>query len=90
MFIKDVLEALDVALSALLFQQAEFKHSLNTVYELDLEQDEKNRRVDYWKTAIEKTEKAYLCLINFSVVVNKSKELEDMNNGKNTCRNEYY
>ena len=77
---KDVIEALNVALPALVLQQSEYEHSLNMVEDLVIDQEERDRRAVFWKSAIEDTEKAYQCLLHFSVELekielNKSKEI---------------
>ena len=68
---KDVIEALDVALPALLLQQRRYEHCLNVVEDLVVDQEEKNRYVERWKSAIENAEKAYCCLMDFSIELNK-------------------
>lgn len=67
---KDVIEALDVALPALILQRTEYEHHLNIVKEFDFDQEEKNRHIEHWMKAVESVEKAYRCLMDFSIELN--------------------
>lgn len=67
---KDIIEALDVALPALILQRTEYEHRLNIVEELNYDQEEKNRDARHLVAAIESVENAYRRLMDFSIELN--------------------